>query len=141
MVKVIKLGTRKILNFHSAYLAQLFFVYLGENRITHYRSSTSLPCVSFFNYILIFFELECATNDCKVIFFSKFSCFFDKCFKLINSTVDGFCKMEINFIIIIWSTNRNIVNKYSFYCFFFINISNITTTTVIFGFILLLFYF
>ena len=95
----------------------------------------------FLQLYLDFFELECATNDCKVIFFSKFSCFFDKCFKLINSTVDGFCKMEINFIIIIWSTNRNIVNKYSFYCFFFINISNITTTTVIFGFILLLFYF
>ena len=58
----------------------------------------------------------CYVIDYKVIIFGKFSCILDKCFTLINSVVDGLCKMEIqfimeiHFIMITRSTNRSTVH-------------------------------
>ena len=49
MVKVIKLGTWKKSNFNSAFSAQFVFLYLRQNRITHYQSSAFRPCLSFLN--------------------------------------------------------------------------------------------
>ena len=48
--------------------------------------------------------------DCRAIIFIKFSCFLDLHFKFIHSAVDGFCKIEINFIVIIRSANSNAVD-------------------------------
>ena len=133
MVEVIKFGTFQMSNFDSAFLAKLVFAYLGQNRITHYQSSALLLCASFFNFFFCFFQTGmCSVIDCKFIIFSTFSCFLDKFLKLISSAVDGLYKMEVNFIIIIKSTNRNTVDWYSFYYFFFISISNVTSITVIF---------
>lgn len=109
MVKIIKLDTWKTLNFDSTFLAQLVFEYLEQNRITHYQSSVFLPCVRV--YIFWIFQTGMGyVIDCRAIIFIKFSCFLDLHFKFIHSAVDGFCKIEINFIVIIRSANSNAVD-------------------------------
>ena len=111
MVKAFKFGTWKISNFDST-----FDSILRQNRITHYQSAAFLPCVSFFNFAFwIFWTGICSVLNCKVIIYSKFSFFLDKCFKLINGAIDGFYKMDISFFI--KSTNRDTVGLYSLYCF------------------------
>ena len=116
MVKVFKFGTWKTSNFDSTFLTKLVFAYLGQNRITHYQSGAFPPCVSFFNFVFSYFWTAiCSVLNCKVIIYSKFSCFLDKCFKLINGAIDGFYKMDISFFI--RSTNRDTVGLYSLYCF------------------------